>query len=98
MYAPRDRAAKTDDALMESGARAGTQVAAAAAACAAGVTRVAGDCRRRDDSWGDARADTRIFRHEEEVQLPLARACHVLAARVVIVRFVTLRAQLRGRG
>ncbi len=26
MYAPRDRAGRTDDALMESGARAGTQV------------------------------------------------------------------------
>jgi hypothetical protein len=59
---------------MESGARAGTQVAAAAAvaACAAGVTRVPGDCRRGDDSWGDARTDTRVFRHEEKVQLPLA--------------------------
>ena len=26
VYAPRDRAARSDDALMESGARAGTQV------------------------------------------------------------------------
>jgi hypothetical protein len=79
---------------MESGARAGTQVAAAAVVCAAGVMRVSGYCRRGNDSWGHARPDTRIFRHEEEVRLPLADA---LAPLLVIGRRVTSHGQLRGR-